>query len=507
MQSLRTALVLLLALCAGGQQVLRAQWNLANGLSVRHAVFLHPESGPYLEVYLNIHGRALAYTEQESGRYQASAGVTIMLREVETETVVDYLKYRLESPEVRDTNAIDFALTDQQRLLLPRSELELEVLVEDLGRPGNTREYRASIWPNFEVYPAFSDIEFLDEYRRALDPGPFTKNGLHMVPYAEHFFPGERSQLKLYAELYGSEQLPDAQAGLLITASIRERGSEGINPNFWQYQKAAPAAVLPVLREFDITELPTGNYEAVLELRNRNNEVLISQRAFFQRYNPRAVSGLENIAMLDVSNTWAQRYSVEQLQAYLDFIRPIASRDEQNLLDAVTSSRDSLVKQRFLYNFWLQRDEIDAYQAWLKYLERVKLANDMYSTTSALGYRTDRGRVLLQYGEPNDIVARVNEPGAKPYEIWQYYKLDDGQTNIRFIFYEPTLVTNNYQLIHSNAIGEVQDQRWQMRVYGPTVNPSLLNNFDVFTPSPSFGNNAAILENDAGNGIFNQGRP
>jgi hypothetical protein len=114
---------------------------------------------------------------------------------------------------------------------------------------------------------------------------------------------------------------------------------------------------------------------------------------------------------------------------------------------------------------------------------------------------------MLQYGEPNDVVTRVNEPGAFPYEIWQYYTLPDGQSNVRFIFYEPTLVTNNYRLLHSNAIGELQEPRWKMLVYAKTTNPSLLNNFDVQNPQNSYGGNAGQLEDDAGDSIFNQGKP
>ena len=481
-----------------------AQWNLENGLSIRHAVFQHPESGPYLEAYFNIHGRSLRFQEVSPKRFQSSAAITILLKD--GEKVVDYLKYRLESPLVSDTTDIDFALTDLKRLNLPKSGLELEIIVEDFLRPGNTNYYVRSITTDFSVLPAFSDIEFIDEYHRVREAGNFTRNGMDLIPYAVNFYPTERNKLIFYSELYGADE-GHSEPNFLLTYSIRERGSEEINPNFWQYQKASVAGVIPSLREFDITDLPTGNYEVVTEIRDKQNQVLLSKRAFFQRMNNRAVEKLENIAMLDVANTWAERYNTKQLNSFLDFIQPVAEPHEQNLIVSLQGHYDSTLQQRFLFNFWLQRDTLNPYQAWLTYLENVKKVNDQYSTTSALGYRTDRGRVMLEYGEHNDIISRVNEPGAAPYEIWQYYTLPNGQTNIRFVFYEPTRVTNNYQLIHSNAIGELQDQRWQMRVYGPSANPSLLNNFDVLNPQNSFGGNAGQLENDAGGSILNQGRP
>ena len=55
-----------------------------------------------------------------------------------------------------------------------------------------------------------------------------------------------------------------------------------------------------------------------------------------------------------------------------------------------------------------------------------------------------------------------NEPSSYPYEIWQYYKLGNNQSNKRFVFYSHSELTNNFELLHSDAIGEVSNYRWQM---------------------------------------------
>ena len=36
------------------------------------------------------------------------------------------------------------------------------------------------------------------------------------------------------------------------------------------------------------------------------------------------------------------------------------------------------------------------------------------------GYRTDRGRVYLIYGEPDQIDRFPSETNMKPYEVWYY---------------------------------------------------------------------------------------
>ena len=101
-----------------------------------------------------------------------------------------------------------------------------------------------------------------------------------------------------------------------------------------------------------------------------------------------------------------------------------------------------------------------------------------FSTPSRQGYKTDRGRVYLEYGRPYDRLASVNEPGAYPYEIWFYTTIPNKQTNIGFAFYEPSLVSNDYVLLHSNARGELRDPRWKIRIYENVASPQEIFNFD-----------------------------
>jgi hypothetical protein len=80
------------------------------------------------------------------------------------------------------------------------------------------------------------------------------------------------------------------------------------------------------------------------------------------------------------------------------------------------------------------------------------------------GYATDRGRVYLQYGPPNTMSDHYAEPSAYPYEIWHYYKLGS-QSNRKFVFYNPDLVSNDFVLLHSDAQGELPNSRWEMDLH------------------------------------------
>ncbi|MBT4969645.1 MAG: hypothetical protein HOM80_11615, partial [Bacteroidetes bacterium] len=48
-----------------------------------------------------------------------------------------------------------------------------------------------------------------------------------------------------------------------------------------------------------------------------------------------------------------------------------------------------------------------------------------------------------------------------PYQIWHYYRLNDFQQNKKFIFFNRTGTMDEYELIHSDASGEVKNNDWK----------------------------------------------
>lgn len=76
------------------------------------------------------------------------------------------------------------------------------------------------------------------------------------------------------------------------------------------------------------------------------------------------------------------------------------------------------------------------------------------------GWKTDRGRVLMQYGQwdkRDEVPAPVY---GQRYEVWYYYSQQGG---IYFVFSD-VKGYGEYQLVHSNASGEVYDNDWEYRL-------------------------------------------
>jgi hypothetical protein len=92
----------------------------------------------------------------------------------------------------------------------------------------------------------------------------------------------------------------------------------------------------------------------------------------------------------------------------------------------------------------------------------VMQVNHNYSNFSYKGYKTDRGHYYLKYGPPNYIEYHQSDINSFSYEIWSYYDFPPtGQVNVYFVFYEKDLVSRDYRLLHSNAVGELQNLRWK----------------------------------------------
>ncbi len=105
----------------------------------------------------------------------------------------------------------------------------------------------------------------------------------------------------------------------------------------------------------------------------------------------------------------------------------IAEPDElKKLKKAEEEDRNRLWKE-----FWDMRDPTpgtDRNEAEEEHFERVEYANKHFSC-GIEGWRTDRGRIYIKYGKPDEIESHPFEINQPPYEIWYYYSKKQ-----RFVF-------------------------------------------------------------------------
>jgi GWxTD domain-containing protein len=83
--------------------------------------------------------------------------------------------------------------------------------------------------------------------------------------------------------------------------------------------------------------------------------------------------------------------------------------------------------------FWARRDPTPGTaenEALEEHLRRVQFAIEHYSD-AAPGWRSDRGKVYVKYGEPDHMEVKIEPQFEGEYLIWYYYK-----ENRRFVFWD-----------------------------------------------------------------------
>ncbi len=441
--------------------------------------FSTPDNKSYVETYLSVIGNSVYYAKKPNGKYQAT--IDVVMTFMQNDSLKAAQRYVLNSPEIEDsTKAVNFL--DLQRIPLPPGYYSLQMTFTDLNRTPNRT---LTNWKNVlvDIDPdsvSVSNLELLESYSPAASQGLLTKSGYDLVPYVSNFYPENMNQLVFYGEIYNTQKVLEAEEKFLVLYYIESATAGNKMSDFNAFIKPVPQKVNSVLYTYNITTLPTGIYSLVVEVRSPTNRLLALRKMQFERYNPGVMHKLDDLNAIDVANTFAGRVnSVDSLTDMIRCLRPISSSSEVEFAENRIKAGDVKLMQQYIYNFWLARNEPSPEAAWLKYKKEVDKVNAEFGTQIMKGYDTDRGRVYLQYGPPDQRVVNSNEPSSYPYEIWQYYTIrgnenilapsvnqsgNTTQTNKKFVFADFDLVTNNYQLIHSDARGETRDDNWKVRL-------------------------------------------
>ncbi len=428
-----------------------------------YSTFNSPESGPYIETYLTVIGSSIRYEQLGNNQYQGSVNITYIFRK--GEEVERFRKYNILSPVVTDTVNGLVNFLDQQRIMLPNGEYELDIVIGDAldeGQGFSTTQLVRMNYPKDEV--SISDIELVQKFQKSDETNMLTKSGYSILPYASSFYPENQKDLKFYVELYNLDKLLGDGTKYLLKYYIQRYEDQKPLSRCVGYSKQVAKNVTVMMKEFNIESLPSGNYELAIELRNQKNELIKIKKLFFQRSNPRLKIDVASLDIASYESSFAVDLPEDSIDYYINSLVPIADPMENRFITHdVSDLKDEVIKRKFIYSFWMKRDELDPEQAFDVYQAQLAEADLLYATQIKKGFETDRGRIFLKYGKPNTVAKRGREPNVYPYEIWQYYQLPV-RSNARFVFYNPDLVSNDYALLHSNVFGEINDYRWKYKL-------------------------------------------
>jgi GWxTD domain-containing protein len=338
--------------------------------------------------------------------------------------------------------------------------IEIYDLNDTTSRASTKFEIVTPDYPKHKI--SISDLQLAQVIQSVSDTGAkwnevFKKSSTFVVPNPNLTFIANMQMLNFYFEIYNAKTF--SLNGVLLKYSIYDASRQEIA--VFDKQIIAQHDEIMENMSIPIDILPTGAYyiQAVLSYPLENPIDSVFSIKKFIVLNPEIPP--VNSVLFTENNTfekseWATLKDDEvELEVKKALI--IASNYEYekiNMLGTIDA------KKRFLYVFWKDRD-VDTTstlnEALYNYRQLIENANKFYSIgTLKNGWSTDRGRILLKYGKPNQRDTKSHNGEKRAYESWFY---DNIQGGVEFHFVDLNGY-GNYQLVHSTAINEIRNFNW-----------------------------------------------
>ena len=439
--------------------------SFALDASVTAATF-QSEDGPYLELYFNLIGSSLVGVpvdaSDSTGLQSTAVDVLVVIKE--GLNIVKADRFRLNSPA--DSSRVNFI--GLKRYGLPNGTYELEITLTDAHNETDDRTVTDRVTlAYFSDQTQVSDIQLLAGVGSASETdNPLVKNGVYFEPLPFQFYHRDLNELHLYLEIYNTARTIGED--YLLRLSVLDTDLRSSDPVVEVYRRIKPDEVVPFLYSFEIDRLRSGNYQLRAEVMDREKKVLAERSTYFQRSNPDYIPEpvVVQTGGVDIRNTFVGKLTAEELRYSLKALKPkILPRDGETV-NLIIRDENVEAQRNYLYSYFASTAPQDPEAAFNRYMEVAEAVDNQYRNGFGYGFETDRGNIFLKYGRPDDQIAIENDPYAPPYEIWVYYDFPaTGQSNVKFMFYNPSLAANGHILLHSTARTELQNPRWEVVLY------------------------------------------
>ncbi len=336
--------------------------------------------------------------------------------------------------------AIDVAVTDSATGRVSRQRAEVEA---------------------FSSPPAASDLLLATNLREAASAadvpaaGEIRKGTLLLQASGQPVLTPQQARLGYYLELYS----PRAET---VTVAVRVQSAQGVQLVATPGERIPLAAGGGVTRGMvDLAGLPPGDYRLEVSAGGGGGgaDSVVRTAAF-------RMAGFETEAAI-ADATPSQDVFAGMSEARLDTLYlPLVylmTAEEQGSYPSLTLEG----KRRWLRLFWEKRDPTAGTprnEGQEDFYARIAEANRRFregGSAQIPGWRTDRGRIFIKYGPPDEVLNRPQAGNTRPYEVWKFSR---GRA-LKYVFLDQTLF-GNYVLIWTSDRREPSRPNWQ-ELLGP----------------------------------------
>jgi len=429
---------------------------IAAQIDLDYATFHGDESVAILEVYLNVPRAMFEFVENDEGIYESNIFFRVAL--IENDSIIAIDEWSINDKKFsKDADLGQQKIPEISVLQVKPGDYKLAAYAFDL----NTKEKYSST-KNINI-PNYADSKELTisgiqlglQMGKTEEQNKFSKYfGFDLLPNASMIYSEGRLKMYPFCEVYNLVYEQGGQNTYEIKYSIY--GSNGkLLKILKESMKKKPgnSAVEVCQQGLDISEFGTGTYFFVVEVSDlQAKKAVNAQKKFYiirEKEGDYITADFSNSAGLD-------NFTEEDLDAKWGPMSYLASNQEKRQF----KKSDLVGKRTIIMNFWKSRDpepSTDVNEAEMAFLRRVQTAEQVYQSGFRKGWKSDRGRVLVKYGEPDEIERNPSSIDTKPYEVWYYNEIEGG---VKFIFIDKTGF-GDLELVHSTARYELQNPDWQ----------------------------------------------
>jgi GWxTD domain-containing protein len=444
-----------------------------------HAGFLADDGGTVEEYYFRIVNSQLTFEPQPDSTRRGRVFVHLKFRNAEGGEVGEAgREFSFSVPD--EATAVS---ADHAQLLVIREPLDsraraVELRLEDLNARKRgllylvTQKRKSGTalailrGPPFPGKPfALSDIQFAWEVHPAEAGATFEKNGLDVVPNPQRSYGLLQPRLTAYYEVYDRRNNVEGTRSYMVSHELVDADGrvQQVRPDTVETASGEWVKVV----SFDLSRIATGLHSLrAIVFHPATGETATAERSF--------------------SVLWKSEFWEMTEQQLLDEARVLFRENEfEKFREMSPGDRASFVEE-----FWAQVDPSPGQarnQLREEFLKRVLFANQQFFEQERRGMLTDRGRIYIRFGEPDEItrelmptqdtqldrrvpgltqedasgrtLASNDEVDVRPYEIWTYTRqgtplfpereATTTVTGLRFVFVDETGV-GHYMLRYSS---------------------------------------------------------
>jgi len=366
------------------------------------AGFQGTDSLSRLEIYYQVFNFGLQF-QKDSAEYEARYLFTVIINDNNGKQIVAQEQDRKvrTADYGKTTSRFDYR-TSQMNFALPPGTYKIMCSLKDENSHSiSNRDFAVKLRNFRNALPSASDVQFAYAIEPAgEETSVFRKGDVTVVPIPSRYYgENDSTQLKYYFEVYpGSSGLREVKVEAVVRSNVRGTLSRDTS------QITLGGSAIRQVRGLSLDQVPPGDYELHIRLLGQRNKLLDERvEAFSLQWTQEGLLRHDYRTALDQLKYIAPSSEIKKMQDLKTYEERLAAFDA----------------------FWAERDPTlgtKENETKREFYRRVTYANRQFQHLRQPGWRTDRGRIYIQHGDPDQIDDVPMSPNYRPYQVWHYYR-------------------------------------------------------------------------------------